>query len=101
MRNQWSGDYHRLGCPPEEVIVLLREVTDAMLDDLIQDTRLWVSREAKDRAMTVDEFEVRVEKLVVEAREVGMPVEVMIDVLHDVAENLREAVADPADKSDQ
>jgi hypothetical protein len=51
--------------------------------------------------MTVDEFEVRVEKLVVEAREVGMPVEVMIDVLHDVAENLREAVADPADKSDQ
>jgi hypothetical protein len=51
--------------------------------------------------MTVDEFEVRVEKLVVEAREVGMPVEVMIDVLHDVAEVLREAVADLADKSDQ
>jgi hypothetical protein len=51
--------------------------------------------------MTADEFEARVEKLAAEAREAGMPVEVMIDVLHDVAENLHEALADPATNADQ
>ena len=51
--------------------------------------------------MTADEFEARVEKLVSEARLGGMPMEVMIDVLHDVAEVLREAVANPPADADQ
>ena len=50
--------------------------------------------------MTADEFAARVEKLVAEAREVGVSVEVMIDVLHDAADNLLEAVADPATNAD-
>jgi hypothetical protein len=51
--------------------------------------------------MTADEFEARVEKLVAEAREVGMPVEVLIDVLHDVAETLGEPLTDPVADADQ
>lgn len=51
--------------------------------------------------MTADELEARIDKLMSEAGEAGMPVEVMIDVLHDVAENLREAVADPPANVDQ
>jgi hypothetical protein len=63
--------------------------------------RIVVARGAKDKAMTANELEARIEKLVGEAREVGMAMEVMIDVLHDVAEALREALTNPPADTDQ
>jgi hypothetical protein len=40
--------------------------------------------------MTADELEARIEKLISEARDAGMEREIIIDVLHDVAETLQE-----------
>ncbi len=40
--------------------------------------------------MTADDFEARVQKLVEDARQAGCSDEMMIDVLHDIAETLRE-----------
>lgn len=46
--------------------------------------------------MTADEFETRVNKLIADAQEAGMSHESMIDVLHDIAEALKERLAPSA-----
>lgn len=45
--------------------------------------------------MTADDFEARVRTLVLDARQAGCSNEMMIDVLHDIAEALRERTGAP------
>ena len=40
--------------------------------------------------MTADEFEARIEKLISEARDAGLARGIIIDVLHDAAQELQE-----------
>lgn len=49
--------------------------------------------------MTADEFEGRVQKLIDDARAADMSDEMMIDVLHDLAEALRERLSVAADRA--
>jgi DNA-binding transcriptional regulator YhcF (GntR family) len=54
--------------------------------------RLAAGYQQENEAMSADEFEARLEKLITEAREAGMSDEAIIDVLHDAAEGLHEGL---------